>query len=116
VPSKRGEAGVDAVTLSIVVPALQEASLPSGFPALVARALADPRRGGNSRSRWSGIATGDQALFVRRRVFETVGGYPEILLVEDVELSRRLKPAGRLDPALAGASSRAATGRRESAA
>ncbi|ADJ28697.1 TIGR04283 family arsenosugar biosynthesis glycosyltransferase [Nitrosococcus watsonii] len=45
----------------------------------------------NRRSRLTGIATGDQALFMQRGVFETAGGFPEIPLMEDVELSRRLK-------------------------
>lgn len=44
----------------------------------------------NTRSRLSGIATGDQALFVRRRVFEALGGFAAIPLMEDVELSSRL--------------------------
>lgn len=48
----------------------------------------------NSRSRLTRIATGDQALFVRRTVFEQLGGYPEIPLMEDVEFSARLKRAG----------------------
>jgi rSAM/selenodomain-associated transferase 2 len=50
----------------------------------------------NRRSRLSGIATGDQAIFVRRTVFEAIGGYPDIPLMEDIELSRRLKRHGRL--------------------
>jgi rSAM/selenodomain-associated transferase 2 len=50
----------------------------------------------NQRSRWSGISTGDQAIFVRREVFEGLGGYPDIPLMEDVELCRRLKRRGRL--------------------
>ncbi len=50
----------------------------------------------NRRSRLSGISTGDQAIFVRRSVFEALGGYAEIPLMEDVELTRRLKRAGRL--------------------
>lgn len=49
----------------------------------------------NHRSRWTGISTGDQALFVRRDAFEAVGGFPEIPLMEDVELTRRLKRRGR---------------------
>ncbi|MBP6263181.1 MAG: TIGR04283 family arsenosugar biosynthesis glycosyltransferase [Nitrospira sp.] len=52
----------------------------------------------NLRSRWSGIATGDQALFVQRNIFEQVGRFAEIPLMEDVEFSRRLKRAGRLVP------------------
>ena len=50
----------------------------------------------NTRSRASGICTGDQAIFVRRADFEAVGGYPEIPLMEDIELSRRLKRRGTL--------------------
>jgi rSAM/selenodomain-associated transferase 2 len=45
----------------------------------------------NLRSRASGIATGDQAIFVRRAAFEAVGGFPEIPLMEDVALSKALK-------------------------
>ncbi len=43
------------------------------------------------RSRLSGIATGDQALFVRRDVFDRVGGYADIALMEDLDLCRRLR-------------------------
>jgi rSAM/selenodomain-associated transferase 2 len=50
----------------------------------------------NTRSRASGICTGDQAIFVRRADFEAVGGYPDIPLMEDIELSRRLKRRGKL--------------------
>jgi rSAM/selenodomain-associated transferase 2 len=45
----------------------------------------------NRRSRWSGIATGDQAMFVRRELFEHVGGFPDQPLMEDIELSKRLR-------------------------
>lgn len=44
----------------------------------------------NIRSRWTGIATGDQALFVQRDVFQRLGGFPDQPLMEDIELSRRL--------------------------
>ena len=50
----------------------------------------------NRRSRWSGMATGDQALFVRRAVFEHLGGFADIALMEDIDFSRRLKRQGRL--------------------
>jgi rSAM/selenodomain-associated transferase 2 len=50
----------------------------------------------NWRSRISQIATGDQAIFVRRDIFERIGGYANIPLMEDVDLSRRLKRTGRL--------------------
>lgn len=49
----------------------------------------------NLRSRWSGIATGDQAIFVRREAFAAVGGFPDIPVMEDVEISRRLKARSR---------------------
>ena len=49
----------------------------------------------NLRSRLSGIATGDQGIFVRRELFWTLGGYPEIPLMEDIALSRDLKRQGR---------------------
>lgn len=45
----------------------------------------------NRRSRWTGIATGDQAMFVRRDLFQRVGGFPDQPLMEDIELSRRLR-------------------------
>jgi rSAM/selenodomain-associated transferase 2 len=43
------------------------------------------------RSRMTGIATGDQAIFVRRSVFEEAGSFPDQALMEDIELSRRLR-------------------------
>jgi len=49
----------------------------------------------NWRSRLSGIATGDQAIFVRREVFQRVGGFPEIDLMEDIALTKALKREGR---------------------
>lgn len=49
----------------------------------------------NARSAFSGIATGDQAIFVERRLFRRLGGYANIPLMEDIELSRRLKRYGR---------------------
>ena len=90
--------------------------LPDGFEASITRALAEPGVVAgrfdvrldnprwpfrmiaslmNLRSRWSGISTGDQALFVRRDVFEALGGFPDIPLMEDIELTRRLKRRGR---------------------
>ncbi len=45
----------------------------------------------NARSRLTGVATGDQAIFVSRALFEALGGFPEIPLMEDVALSKRLR-------------------------
>ena len=49
----------------------------------------------NWRSRLTGIATGDQAIFVRRDAFLAVGAYPELPLMEDIALSTRLKRIAR---------------------
>jgi rSAM/selenodomain-associated transferase 2 len=48
----------------------------------------------NRRSRLTGIATGDQGIFVTRAAFDAIGGMPSLPLMEDVELSRRLKLVG----------------------
>lgn len=45
----------------------------------------------NHRSRLTGIATGDQAIFVRRDTFLDIGGFPEIQLMEDIAISTQLK-------------------------
>jgi len=91
--------------------------LPQGFPALLNRVLADPQVVGgrfdvrldapgwpfrlietlmNVRSRLTRIATGDQAIFVQREIFLAVGGYPEVALMEDLELSKKLKRVGKI--------------------
>ncbi|MBI2059962.1 MAG: TIGR04283 family arsenosugar biosynthesis glycosyltransferase [Nitrospirae bacterium] len=49
----------------------------------------------NIRSRASRLATGDQCIFVKRKIFERMGGYAEIPLMEDVELCSRLRQMGR---------------------
>jgi rSAM/selenodomain-associated transferase 2 len=49
----------------------------------------------NLRSRLSGIATGDQALFIDRALWEALGGYAPIPLMEDVELCTRLRRVAR---------------------
>jgi len=92
-----------------------DTQLPPAAPAALQRALAagavwgrfDVRIEGRSawlpvvatlmnwRSRLSGIATGDQAIFVRRDVFRRLGGYPLQPLMEDIELSRRLRALAR---------------------
>ena len=49
----------------------------------------------NWRSRLTGIMTGDQALFVTRKAFSDIGGFPEIALMEDIAISKRLKAVGQ---------------------
>ena len=63
----------------------------------------------NLRSRLSGIATGDQGIFVRQDIFAALGGYPDQPLMEDIALSRLLKRQARpccLRPALVTSSRR----------
>ncbi|MGH7966199.1 MAG: TIGR04283 family arsenosugar biosynthesis glycosyltransferase, partial [Candidatus Binatia bacterium] len=90
---------------------------PHGFPALLAQALADPQVVGgrfdvrldaagwsfrmietlmNGRSRLTRLSTGDQGIFVRRELFLALNGYPEVALMEDLELSRILKRTGKI--------------------
>jgi rSAM/selenodomain-associated transferase 2 len=91
--------------------------VPDGFAAAVIAACARPRVIGgrfdvnlepssllirltgelmNRRSRLTRIATGDQAIFIRRDVFARLGGYADIPLMEDIDLTRRMKRAGRI--------------------
>ncbi len=61
---------------------------PHPFLRLVERSM-------NLRSRLTGIATGDQGIFVTRDAFAQVGGFPEIPLMEDIALSKRLRRLAR---------------------
>ena len=49
----------------------------------------------NLRSRATGIATGDQAIFIRRGAYEALGGYAQQPLMEDIEFSARALRLGR---------------------
>ena len=49
----------------------------------------------NLRSCFSGIATGDQGIFVKRSLFELVNGYSELPLMEDISLSKKLKKVSK---------------------
>jgi rSAM/selenodomain-associated transferase 2 len=115
--SERGRAvqmntGADAAGGDVLLFLHADTRLPAGADELVRRALAggsrvwgrfDVRIEGrgvllpvvarliNWRSRLTGIATGDQAIFTTRKAFATVGGYPDIPLMEDIVLSRQLK-------------------------
>lgn len=115
--ARQMNAGARAAAGAVLVFLHADTRLPSRALEAIARALRDPAVVGgrfdvrfdsplrimrivaalmNARSRWTGIATGDQALFVRRDVFEALGGFPDIPLMEDVEFSRRLKRRGRM--------------------
>jgi rSAM/selenodomain-associated transferase 2 len=115
--ARQMNAGARAAAGDVLLFLHADTRLPAGAGAAIRAALADPAVVGgrfdvgfdnpapafrmiaalmNLRSRWTGIATGDQAIFVRRRVFDALGGYADIPLMEDVELTRRLKRAGRM--------------------
>lgn len=66
------------------------------FPPNVSQALKVYACGINWRTRWGWNATGDQAIWVRRAVFEELGGYPLVPLMEDLEFFQALKQRGRV--------------------
>jgi len=109
-------AGAHQATADVLLFLHADTVLPPDADALIAKALADRasvwgrfdvRIGGQSqilpmvatfmnlRSRWSGIATGDQAIFMTRNAFDQVGGFPIQPLMEDVEMSKRLLKLSR---------------------
>lgn len=45
----------------------------------------------NLRSKYTGVATGDQAIFINKNIFDKIKGYPDIKLMEDIALSKRLR-------------------------
>jgi rSAM/selenodomain-associated transferase 2 len=53
-------------------------------------------RGNALRVRWWKVAYGDQGIFVRRRVFEELGGFPPLALMEDLFFMKRLRNTGRI--------------------
>jgi rSAM/selenodomain-associated transferase 2 len=109
-------AGAALATGDVLLFLHADTRLPSGFGTAVCEALAGGAIGGrfdvvlrgshpllpvvarlmNVRSRLTGVSTGDQAVFVRRDVFERLGGFAPLPLMEDVELTSRLKRAGRV--------------------
>jgi rSAM/selenodomain-associated transferase 2 len=115
--ARQMNAGAEVARGDILLFLHADTRLPVGYPAAVTSALSrDGAVGGrfdvrldapglvfaalgrliSFRSRLTGIATGDQAIFVRRAVFADVGGYPLLPLMEDVALSRLLKRAGSM--------------------
>lgn len=112
-------AGAAAASGDVLLFLHADVSLPAGAAAQVARALADPSVVAGAfrtwtvpdarpsllalllhladiRSRYSRLPYGDQAIFVRTGAFRAVGGFPDQPLMEDLELSRRLRRLGRI--------------------
>jgi len=115
--ARQMNAGARAAAGDVLLFLHADTRLPAGAAAALERALAEPGVVAgrfdvrfdnprpvfrmvawfmNARSRASSICTGDQAIFVRRSDFDAVGGFPDIPLMEDIELTRRLKRRGRL--------------------
>jgi rSAM/selenodomain-associated transferase 2 len=89
-----------------VLDAMSDATVAGG--AFRIRLVASPSAGGwiraalritgcgiNLRSRLTGSCTGDQSMFVRAGAFRACGGFPDIPLMEDVEMSRRMNLEGK---------------------
>ena len=108
-------AGAAACTTDVFVFLHADSALPPQARALMEQALTNPAVVGgrfdvrfdrpsiwgrlissfmNMRSRMSRISTGDQAMFVRRPIFEQLGGFSDIPIMEDINFSTRLKRAG----------------------
>jgi len=110
-------AGAKAATGSILLFLHADTLLPIGFDTLVRKALfaANTAAGAfklqidasllgvrlvesgvNWRSRWLQMPYGDQAIFLKTEVFHDIGGFPQLPIMEDFELIRRLKRQGRI--------------------
>lgn len=135
-PRGRGtqmNAGARLATGEVLLFLHADTRLPTEALALIESALANPRVCGGNFSlrfagetraarlltkiypllRWGGMCYGDSAIFVRREVFEALGGYRDFPIFEDVDLFRRMKRVGRFVrlPACATTSSRRFEGR-----
>lgn len=121
VPSTRSRAaqmnnGARQATQDILLFLHADTRLPENADALIVSALSNPRQVWgrfdahitgdhfllavvgkmmSMRSRLTGIATGDQGIFIKRTFFENIGGYASQPLMEDVEISRRLVPLAK---------------------
>jgi rSAM/selenodomain-associated transferase 2 len=115
--SRQLNAGAAAASGDVLAFVHADTIVPAGFAAAIARALDNPAVAGGRfdveiddprlayrligalisiRSRLGRTATGDQAIFVRRDVFDRLGGFPDLELCEDLDFARRLKRAGRV--------------------
>lgn len=77
---------------SVVAGAFRTWTVPDGGPSRLAPLL----HLADLRSRYTGLPYGDQAMFVRAGAFRAVGGFPTVPILEDIELSRRLRRMGTI--------------------
>jgi rSAM/selenodomain-associated transferase 2 len=118
-PGRAGQmnAGAGIASGEILIFLHADTRLPPRFDAAVRQALAQPgvtagafrlaidapgrllrwiEAGANRRSRRLGLAYGDQALFMTKAAFQSVGGYPDLPIMEDFVLVRRLRRLGKV--------------------
>ncbi|HEX3106289.1 MAG TPA: TIGR04283 family arsenosugar biosynthesis glycosyltransferase [Terriglobales bacterium] len=86
---------IDALHAALADPQLAGGAFYIRFAESRPRSLRLVAWGINVRARFRNSATGDQGIFVRKSVFDSIGGAPEWPLFEDVELVRRIKRAGK---------------------
>jgi len=89
------QSAVDALHAALADPQLAGGAFYLRFAESRPRSLRFVAWGINLRARLRGSATGDQGIFVRKSVFDSIGGAPEWPLFEDVELVRRIRRAGK---------------------
>jgi uncharacterized protein len=115
--ARQMNAGAKAATGKLLLFLHADTCLPDGFEAHVRRLLAEPgtsagafrlrldapclrfrviERLANWRSRSMEMPYGDQAIFVKTSLFHEIGGFPDVPVMEDVELIRRLRKKGRI--------------------
>lgn len=87
---------VDAVRRAMRDPRLVGGCFEITFPSGCPRSLRLVARGINLRTRFFTTATGDQGIFIRRNVFDSIGGYRDIPLMEDVAFFHEMKKRGRV--------------------
>ncbi|BAY12062.1 TIGR04283 family arsenosugar biosynthesis glycosyltransferase [Calothrix sp. NIES-2098] len=110
-------AGAVAASGEILLFLHADTRLPAGFDAMIRTALQQPKTvagafnlridtptrcirlvewGVKMRSHFLQMPYGDQAIFITKELFQQIGGFPELPIMEDFELIRRLKPVGRI--------------------
>lgn len=115
--ARQMNAGASKATGNVLMFLHADTLLPRNYTSSVTKALSDPsiaagafrfsigsdfpgrklvEWGTNLRSSWAQMPYGDQALFLRRSIFEELGGFPDLPILEDYQLVRRLRRRGRI--------------------